>query len=110
MCQAKPHTVRSTITAEDMLNAFSYAVSFGLPLQPERSGSIDSALLGLRYLNSLSSIAANHSQEDAGRYEGGPKHLEEHELDHAGLSQYGCAPALPTPICTLPSNSLQTFM
>ena len=91
--QHKPHNVRGASTPEATARHLVKPETYRYPLQPERSGSIDSALLGLRYLISLSSIAAKHTQEDAQRYEGGLKHQEQHELELARQSQYGCNPA-----------------
>ena len=63
-------------------------------MQPEQSGSIDTALLGLKYLNSLSSIAAKHALEDTANNENEHKQPQQHHLEQKEQQQYAQASLL----------------
>ena len=64
-------------------------------MQPEQSGSIDTALLGLKYLNSLSSIAAKHALGDTASNENEHKQPQQHHLEQKEQQQYAQA-SVPT--------------
>jgi len=63
-------------------------------MQPEQSGSLDTALLGLKYLNSLSSIAAKHALEDTANDESEHKQPQQHHLEQNEQQQYAQASVL----------------